>query len=263
MQLQIADYKKYFGADNIKNFDTDWQSDGYWQNTLNTNSVLFLKKNATDLTVGKLVARLLTKSYTGGENSTLEAFWVDLANQDIFCYSPCPDDSGDCCSIENPFGYPTTPTPRRSEAKITENLFTRHTWLTWVSTNDDNNITLVQDYTEPYYYGSGTTRSPRDHYDYGSPDCGALYIYNDYYFRENCRAKHRPLCMKGSSIEFEDTRRKRKSHKKKKTRKIKKKKDTKRGKRSSGRQLTDTGRPIEMCATVLPALIGNNNNNRI
>jgi len=45
---------------------------------------------------------------------------------------------------------------------------------------------------------------------------------------------------------------------KKKTRNIKKK-NRKAGKGSSRRvrrQLTDTGRPIEMCATVLPALLG-------
>merc|ERR1719350_1469822 len=211
--LQITDYKTYFGADNIENFETEWRDSdktsvsGVDPEYLNTSSVLFVKKSTANspFTIGNLVARLLTKSYTG-ENSTLETFWVDLENQDIYCYDPCPASaSGDCCSIEGP---KTT----LSEVKISENSepiptsIKKYNWFTWVN-KYDNKITLVQDYTE----------------NQNSINCGALDIKNDKqldFFRENCKAKHRPLCMKeGSTIEFVDAKRKRKSHNKKKSEK--------------------------------------------
>merc|ERR1719464_2193124 len=64
-----------------------------------------------------------------------------------------------------------------------------------------------------------------------------------------------------SMIQITDTRSERKNKNQKKARKSKKKtrNSKKAGNGSSRRvrrQLTDTGRPIEMCATVLPALLG-------
>ena len=156
----------------------------------------------------------------------------------MYCYDPCPA-LGDCCSTEEPKG---TDRITENSEPIPNSIFV-YNWFTWVN-KSDNKITLVQNYIE------------------SQPDCGGLFLYdhNINFFRENCQAKHKPLCMKGSTIKFED--RKRKSHKKNKKRKSKKK-NAKTGKRSSGRQgrqLTDTGRPIEMCATVLPALVGNHKN---
>lgn len=208
-----------------------------------------------ELTIGKLVAKLLNKSFL-----KKETFWVDLDDRFVYCYFPCPDPSGsDCCSLDGLKPY--------TKQSTSINLYS---WLTWqdkyfVSQITGgffkNEFTLVQDYTEPQE----------------SLKCGALEHLNMNkeeldFFRENCNVKHRPLCMRqrGPNIDFKiHNSKNRKSQKKKKTKNNKKKerrsknKNTKRGTRSSGRQsrqLTDTGRPIEMCATVLPALMGNDDN---
>ena len=228
----------------MENYESQWNVfgtsvSGVNPEYLNTSSFLFVEQNTTGLTIGKLVSRLLTKSYT-----EKETFWVDLADKDIYCYDPCPA-LGDCCSIEEP-----------KETRITENSeptpnsIEKYSWFTWVDKEQVNNeFTLIQNYTK-----SESLESLK---------CGALEITGNTqldFFRENCRAKHKPLCMKGESIQITPTR-KRKTQKKKKT-KNSKRKNAMTGKGSSGRQgrqLTDTGRPIEMCATVLPALVGNNN----
>ena len=248
MEFADAKTKQFFGADNIENYEAEWNvngtiASGVNPEYLNTSSFLFVKPNTTDLTIGKLISRLLSKSFT--EEETL---WVDLADKDIYCYDPCPA-LGDCCSIEEPKG---------TDVKITENSdptptsIKKYSWFTWVDKYQvDNEFTLIQNY--------------RKSESLESLKCGALEITNNTqldFFRENCRAKHKPLCMKGENIQItlNPTSRKRKTQKKKKT-KNSKRKNAMTGKGSSGRQgrqLTDTGRPIEMCATVLPALVGNN-----
>ena len=206
--------------------------------SLNTRTILFASENPEELTIGKLVARLLRKSNT----ERIIVFWVDLILRYIYCYDPCPA-TGDCCSIY-------LPEDRTYNIK-------QYIWQTWKEyVNDD--FTIVQNYLN--------RGSPNNFYG-----AGALVEWSDniIFFREDRTTQHRPLCMKDDSmIQITDTRSERKHKNQKNARKSKKKarnskkktrNSKKAGKGSSrrqGRQLTDTGRPIEMCATVLPALLG-------
>ena len=70
----------------MENYESQWNVfgtsvSGVNPEYLNTSSFLFVEQNTTGLTIGKLVSRLLTKSYT-----EKETFWVDLADKDIYCY---------------------------------------------------------------------------------------------------------------------------------------------------------------------------------
>ena len=225
--------KDYLGADYINSYVSGVDPD---------YTVLFVDQTTSDLTVGKLVARLLKNSLTEKETKT---FWVDLKNEDNYCYEPCPS-IGNCCSTTSLTDY------EGSSIK-------KYSWLTWVDMCNEfsvryhascysNEFSLVQNYTEPIE----------------NLDCGALEITDKTtldFWRENCKAKHRPLCMRGSADITDKAR-----NIKKEMRDLKKEMGntkkifTKTGKGSSwreGRQLTDTGMPIEMCATVLPAVMGN------
>merc|ERR1711879_141032 len=80
------------------------------------------------------------------------------------------------------------------------------------------------------------------------------------FWRDYCTSKLKPLCMRGIAEMTDNTRtlpRKKKTKNKKKKKKGRKnQKNRPESSEVQGRQLTDTGRPIEMCATVLPALLG-------
>lgn len=237
--------KQYIGADEIKNYEAEWNVNGtsYFSGIKpedwNTNPVFIVKQNPTGFTIGQLVSRLLKKSYT-----KKETFWVELTDQYIYCYDPCPAD-GDCCTSTPIYDY-YLPRKNTENSERTPISVKKYLWFTW---RDYNDITLVQDFSESTSFSCGALETSTDTND-KQPD----------FFRENCESKHRPLCMRWSNIQIIPTRRKRKNPNKKKPKNGKKKISMK-GKGSSGRQgrqLTDTGRPIEMCATVLPALIGNN-----
>ena len=247
------DARKYLGI--LDDIDESAWNDGSFvtevgPELLYTGSFLFVDQTSAKLTIGKILARLLKKAFTEKETET---FWVDLQNEDMHCYDPCPPEPYNCCSIFLPQTTTTT-----SPSVITKNSepiqysikkFTWHTWFNRLGFNfQDNKFTLVQNYT----YESNENLN-----------CGALAITEDKgnldFFRENCRAKLRPLCMRDTNIQITDTRKRknkeRKNKERKKTRISKKKK--KGSSKRKGRQLTETGRPVEMCATVLPALLGN------
>ena len=288
--------KQFFGADDIENHQVDWKDfydkdfDESSNSSLTPGPVYSLQSTPdAGLTIGKLVARILNKNFT-----EKESFWVNLRKRDVYCYDPCPID-GNCCQVERPrenssdysyynyydysdysdyydyydyynyydyyygsYGAKSTKTHEKTVKTVK-----KYSWLTWMDNENYKktyNFTLVQDYTEP--------QEPLN--------CGALEVKDMKieeldFFGEKCKAKHRPLCMRStnpnSQIEINYNLKKiKKAKKRKEKRRKNKKKNTKRGKQSLGRQkrqLTDTGRPIEMCATVLPALIGNDNNNLI
>ena len=250
MKVEEADIKENLGADDIENVENEWNIvenavdiDAEDVNSFITRPFFYIKKIHSGHTIGNVVARLLNEFFTEKEK-----FWVDLEDQDIYCQDPCPV-NGNCCSIEDPAKTTTTTEgplgPVENKRIPTTPIFPpikRYSWFTWVD-NHKNDFTLVQDYGEPQE----------------SLYCGSVEITNTAqldFIRENCNANRKPLCMrKTPQIVRKKNTRKRISQQKKKTRKNKK-----RGKRSSGRQgrqLTGTGRPIEMCATVLPALVGN------
>ena len=274
--------KQYFGADNLENWNGNEINIELLQTYYRLNTFLYVDQSTQGLTIGKLLARMLNKAY-----NEKETFWVSLFNLKLFCYDPCPDqafshpepDITHCCRGEpitstfeykenenKPYCYDPCPDPNLvnsdsdssccSEQPITKTITPdeKYSFLTWSSFY--NRIVLVQNYTQSKE----------------SIDCGSVEIKNteqlDFY-RENCKAKKRPLCMRFNNesdendkkiVEINSNQRKRKTTKKKKTRKSNKKKANRRKVSSGrqGRQLTGTGRPIEMCATVLPALLGNN-----
>ena len=127
--------------------------------------------------------------------------------------------------------------------------YTTYTWLTWGKTEDEFSL------SQPLNFGADINNA-----------CAAIYkaaVFgqtSSAFWRDYCTAKLKPLCMRGNNIMITDTRkrklRKPKKNKNKENRKNKKNKGRKLLGLSKGRQLTDTGRPIEMCATVLPALLG-------
>jgi len=239
---------QYLGAKKIeKLFEEDSNfiataTESFVSGNLDTSSVLYVdKKIKNTLTLDTLLARVMNKA--GAENET---FWADLREQDFYCYDPCPA-LGDCCSITEPLEITTT-----TDTKISENSeVKKYSWQTWVDYFGLAEFSLVENYKPP--------PSNRNF------DCGILGKTETSklkFWRENCNAEHKPLCMKYDPsrqkiIRVNDVSSKRKRKNKKK----KKKKARKAGKGSSrqrreGRQLTDTGRPIEMCATILPALLG-------
>lgn len=250
--------RKYLGADDLKNWNgkeinTDYlyqwfynlkaAHEAYWStqnisgNTYARPEFLYINQNTSGLTIGKLVERLLNKSF-----KEKEIFWVGLRDLDIYCYYPCPE-SELCCGLNaNEFtasivtGEVIEQPPNTSIEKYSffrwENgpLFLQEIF-------NDTAIFYIQDYI----------KEPEEFLN-----CGAIEIMKTEeldFFRENCKVKHRPLCMRWTpNSQFSVNPQKTMSDKKKKTRKNKKK-NRKRGKKSSrqqGRQLTDTGRPIEM-----------------
>merc|ERR1712037_364175 len=213
------DAKKYLEAENIEKKEADWKNDWSYEGEidteyLNTSPVLFVDRQSANLndkfTLGKLVERLLKKS-----SAEYETFWVDLENQIFYCYHPCPA-MGDCCWTTKPGSI--------LDFKISTSIRKYPHWHTWVNKNISE-FTLVQNYKLP---------KNEDLY------CGVISKVDTTKFRfwrENCRAEHKPLCMKemkDDMIQITDTtRRKRKNKDKKKTRNSKKKKA---GKGSSRRQ---------------------------
>ena len=258
--------KQFFGANDTEYFVEEW-NENYVDNSTDIfneelniaqiiSTVLYIDQSTPDLTIGKLVAKILNQFYT-----EKETFWVNLEDRDVYCYDPCPDPSFYCCSTEEPIEIETPDTENKNTWVI--NSINKYSWMTWAdvfysnSPQQSNEFTLVQDYTKAQE----------------SLNCGALEITNNIqldFYRENCKAKLRPLCMRdvddyGPSVNFDlrkrKTQYKKNPIKKKKKSSRNKKKNSKKRNQSLGRQgkqLTDTGRPIEMCATVLPALIGNN-----
>ena len=254
------------GAINIEDKKTEW-TDGsldlgvdpeYLVNLDDTHeysTILYVDQTTPELTLGKLMARLFKKF--NSEIAT-KTFWVNLQNKDIYCYDPCPAERDHyfCCSTELSTSV---------NSKQIQTYIKKYSWHTWVKKEYFNwqyYYTAVQNYT--YEPNENLDCGAVEKKDRTTPD----------FFRENCKAKHRPLCMRPTNSRYYtkdtdliDTQKKRKNKDKKRTKKFKKKtrnikkKNRKAGKGSSRRvrrQLTDTGRPIEMCATVLPALLGIN-----
>ena len=234
-----ADAKGYLKADDIEAKESEWKLDEYGSKMSESNAdpevestytstILYVDQTTEDLTIDKLVTRLLKKSLT----DETEIFWVDLQNQYIYCHNPCSDAQGDCCSTTD-FNYDYSDTTKKVE---------KYSWHTWIINFNHVSLALVQNYIE-------TTEDL---------DCGAVEITDKTtleFLRENCKAKHKPLCMKGSADITDKAR-----NIKHETIKTKQEISTKAGiltSRSEGRQLTDTGQPIEMCLTVIPAVIGN------
>ena len=71
MQTEVT-AKDYLGADDIKSYVSGVDPD---------YTVLFVDETTANLTVGKLVARLLKNSLTEKETKT---FWVDLKNKNNY-----------------------------------------------------------------------------------------------------------------------------------------------------------------------------------